>query len=236
MKEYLLRKSDGWNLMEYEPVELLDTMGDDNAVCDAARVSFDKDASNYEEEKNKKLLKYLATNDHWSPYAHATLKFRIHGPIFIARQFQKHTVGFAWNEVSRRYVDNTPWFHVPDAWRIRPENMKQGSVVEGSDKLEGDVLYKYLDEVTRSAKLYRTMLKQDICPEQVRMLMPQSMMTSWIWTGSLYGFWRFFKLRSDSHAQYECHPYAHAVGGHIKDNFPNCWEALNNARAGSLAV
>jgi thymidylate synthase (FAD) len=221
-----MRITNGYKVSTAKEVELLDYMGDDSAVCDAARVSFNKEAVNYTTEQNTKLLKYLAKNDHWSPFAHTSLKFRFRAPMFIARQFQKHVVGFAWNEVSRRYVSNDPEFFIPQSFRKRPDNIKQGSVLEGETPIEGAVLTAYVDQIREHAKDYKSMISQDICPEQVRMFMPQSMMTEWIWTGSLMAWARFCKLRGDSHAQQECWTYASKVRYEMEDLFPQATLAL----------
>jgi thymidylate synthase (FAD) len=221
-----MRITNGYKVSTCREVELLDYMGDDSAICDAARVSFKKEAVNYTSELNSKLLKYLAKHDHWSPFAHTALKFRFRAPMFIARQFQKHVVGFAWNEVSRRYVSSEPEFFIPQSFRKRPDNIKQGSVLEGEVPIEGAVLTAYVDQIREHAQDYKSMLSQDVCPEQVRMFMPQSMMTEWIWTGSLMAWARFVKLRADSHAQAECWPYAEAVREEMEDYFPQATLAL----------
>ena len=108
-------------------VELINKMGSDLSVVNAARVSFNKIKFAWD-EKDEKLIKYLAKHNHWSPFAHTSLSFRIKAPVFVARQLVKHQVGLAWNEVSRRYVDNKPEFYIPFMWRKRPEeSIKQGS-------------------------------------------------------------------------------------------------------------
>jgi len=223
-----MRETNGWELRDISPVELIDTMGDDDAVCDAARVSFDKEARGFTADQNARLLKYLAKHRHWSPFAHVHAKFRFHAPIFIARQFVKHQIGFAWNEVSRRYVDNDPWYFVPHSWRKRPENMKQGSITEGETVLtnESVELGRYLVQAREWHRDYRSLRLSGVCPEQARMVQPQSMMTEWIWTGSLEAWARFYKLRIDKHAQAECWPYARDVSVFLKDAFPASWEAL----------
>jgi len=218
--------TNGWDVEHVNPVEFVSIMGNDDAVCDAARVSFDKKAAGYSVGQNKKLIDYLAKHDHWSPFSHCFIKFRFKAPMFIARQFQKHVVGFSWNEVSRRYVDSPPSFFVPFAWRKRPENMKQGSVLEDQVILKDDVLKSYVNQMAEHAKDYKTMISQGFCPEQVRMLMPQAMMTEWIWTGSLMAWARFCKLRGDSHAQYECWKYSEAVSHTMLDHFPLSAKAL----------
>ena len=218
--------TDGYSTNQVECVQYLSHMGSDYDVCNAARVSFDKQANNYTYEENAKLIKYLAEHDHWSPFSHCYMKFRFNAPMFIARQFQKHVVGFAWNEVSRRYVSSDPLFFMPDAWRIRPPKMKQGSVTEGAVNMEGEVRDKYIQQMREHRIDYVHMIQQAICPEQARMCMPQSMMTQWIWSGSVAAWARFIKLRSDAHAQMECHPYAKAVKFHLKAKFPECAKVL----------
>jgi len=216
----MIRTTNGYERQMVKPVELIDWLGDDNAVCDAARVSFDKQACEFTSHQNERLIKYLAEHDHWSPFAHTSIKFRFKAPMFVARQFQKHVVGFAWNEVSRRYVDTPPTFFIPQTYRKRPDNMKQGSVAEGETPIAGDILDAYCEQIKEHTRDYKSMIHQGVCPEQVRMFMPQSMMTEWIWTGSLMAWARFVKLRQDSHAQAECWPYAAAVKEELTRLFP----------------
>lgn len=221
-----MRETDGYEINDITPVELIQFMGDDNEVCDAARVSFNKEAINYSKDQNEKLINYLAKHDHWSPFAHVSIKFRFRAPMFIARQFQKHVVGFAWNEVSRRYVSTKPTFFIPDTWRKRPDNMKQGSVTEGESPLDDNLLASYKNKMREHSKDYNELIVSGICPEQARMIMPQAMMTEWIWTGSLMAWARFVNLRRDSHAQAECVPYAEAVWAHAYELFPMSTKAL----------
>ena len=202
-------------------------MGDDYDVCDAARVSFNKTATRYDEAANQKLLDYLAKHDHWSPFSHVMLKFRFLAPMFIARQFQKHTVGFAWNEVSRRYVDEDPLFWIPETFRKKAENKKQGSTQEGETPVTGEVLDEYMAYMDEATLQYRALKQKNICPEQIRALMPQAMLTEWIWTGSLWAWVRFCTLRIGDHAQHECKDYAKEVVRKIKKHFPMCFAALD---------
>tara|TARA_R100000951_G_scaffold90074_1_gene78250 strand:+ start:6906 stop:7592 length:687 start_codon:yes stop_codon:yes gene_type:complete len=228
----MIQVTDGYNTALCDPIDYIDHMGDDNRVCDAARVSFNKVSIQYTEEQNAKLINYLAKHDHWSPFAHCFMSFRFRAPMFVARQFQKHVVGFAWNEVSRRYVDTPPTFFVPHSYRKRPDNMKQGSVEEDQVFVQDDVLDSYVNEMREHTRDYKTLINQGVCPEQARMFMPQSMMTEWIWTGSLIAWARFYKLRSDSHAQKECEQYAEAVRWHMLKYFRKSTDALlelNNA-------
>lgn len=215
-------------------VDYIDHMGTDDRVVDAARVSFDKIASRYTKEENDKLLSYLARHGHWTPFAHPQLTLRYTVPIFVARQEFKHIVGFARNEVSRRYVDDEPEFFVPDVWRSRPEgSVKQGSGRGAVDTVE---MYGYshnLETVyegflAHADVLYRGMINAGVSPEQARMSLPQSMYTSYYITGSLAAYARFFNQRSDSHAQKEIQDLAHMVGDIIRPLYPVSWEALTS--------
>ena len=196
-------------------VELIDKMGSDLSVVNAARVSFAKIKDKFE-DKDEKLIKYLAVHGHWSPFAHASLSFRIKAPVFVARQLVKHQVGLSWNEVSRRYVDDKPYFYVPFMWRKRPDkNIKQGS----SDE---EVPYDITKIINDAEEMYNDMLANDIAPEMARMILPQCMMTEWIWSGSLYAFARVCNLRNKENAQVETRMVTHHISKHMKDHFPIC--------------
>lgn len=210
--------------------ELIDVMGDDSRVVDAARVSFDKIASNYSEEQNGALIRYLARHGHFSPFTHPQLTLRYTVPIFVARQEFKHIVGFTRNEVSRRYVDDTPEFYVPDVWRSRPEgSVKQGSGSDVNWALQEDLREDYQNFLGKAKELYEVMIAEGVAPEQARMILPQSMYTSYYITGSLAAFARFYKQRSDNHAQQEIQELAAMVGEQIQPLFPMSWKALTGA-------
>jgi thymidylate synthase (FAD) len=198
-------------------VELIDLMGGDLTVVNSARVSFDKIASKVK-ESDQKLIRFLAAHDHWTPFGHVQAQFRIKAPVFVARQLVKHQVGMVWNEVSRRYVDTAPEFHAPEGWRKRAPDKKQGSLNETLDN-DSLVYNAYWDLMTRSEELYDFMLEKGVAPEQARMILPQSMMTEWIWTGSLVAFARVVKLRSSDDAQYECQQIANRIKKEL-DNTP----------------
>jgi len=214
-------------------VSLIDYMGDDISVVNAARVSFNK-RSEYEHyienptlpEKDAKLIKYLAKHNHWTPFAHTCLSFRIKAPIFVARQLVKHQVGGVWNEVSRRYVDDEPEFFFPDVWRGKPVNAKQGSsgVVENIWWIPEDSYYSVQEgvkEITQySLNRYKRMIQEGVAPEQARMVLPQNTMTEWIWTGSLPFFTRVIALRTDPHTQQE----TQEVAKRLKEEIPKCFE------------
>lgn len=178
-------------------------------------------------EKDAKLIDYLAKHKHWSPFSHCYLKFRVKAPIFVARQLQKHTVGLAWNEVSRRYVDTEPEFYLPDTWRAKADNAKQGSgdiLPNDTPTIKLDTALQYFSE--KALEYYELLLNVDVCPEQARMVLPQNTMTEWIWSGSLAAFARVVKLRTDPHSQYETSLVGHGIKYHLDNLFPISTEAL----------
>jgi thymidylate synthase (FAD) len=223
--------------------ELIDNMGSDLTVVNAARVSFDKE-SNWEIEgehydhyvlskSDKGLIHYLASHGHWTPFSHCTITLRETIPIFVARQRFKHMVGFTYNEVSRRYVDDTPEFFWPQVWRARPGgSVKQGS---GSEEITEitfaggigqSVKDAYEDLVIFCKETYETMINNGVAPEQARMVLPQSMYTSYYCTGSLYAFARAYKLRTTPDAQKEIRDLADMWDEVIRPLYPVSWGAL----------
>ena len=182
-------------------VQLTDKMGSDLTVVNAARVSYAKNKEQFE-DKDEKLIAFLAKHNHWSPFAHASLQFRIKAPVFVARQLVKHQIGLTWNEVSRRYVDYPPELHTPKEWRGRPVDSKQGS--DGTVELGATITHNLETAMEQTLILYNTLIEKGVAPEQARMVLPQSMMTEWIWTGSLAAFARIVLLRSSPDAQKEC--------------------------------
>lgn len=211
-------------------VELIDHMGSDLSVVNAARVSFDKESDWLDDEqstleaKDERLISYLAKHNHWSPFAHCFASFRIKAPIFVARQLVKHQVGLAWNEVSRRYVDSEPEFYTPETWRKRADNVKQGSLEEEA-VINTAIPY---NACCVAVVAYNNMLKAGVCPEQARMVLPQSMMTEWIWSGSLMAFARVCQLRLDNHTQKETREVAALINDEMKLLFPVSWKALQD--------
>ena len=206
-------------------VEFIGSLGDDLTVVNAARVSMLKRKTELD-EKDAKLIRYLADHKHWTPFSHVMLTFRIKMPIFIARQWYKHQVGFTRNEVSRRYVDEPPEVYLPsDGWRLRAENVKQGSSSEYSG-------YEIYDRgMTRSmmaqmVAYYNDLIATNIAPEQARMVLPQSMYTEFYETASLAGYARLCDLRLDSHAQLETQLFAEAIASQASLIAPLSWEAL----------
>ena len=208
-------------------VELIDHMGSDASVVNAARVSFGKRIKEMS-EGDTKLIKYLAKHNHWSPFCHASLQFRIKAPIFVARQLVKHQVGLTWNEISRRYVDYEPEFYEVDSWRGRPINKKQGSSEEEIEWIDRgtrtDSLRSQVETI--ALKNYNRMLEAGIAPEQARMILPQSMMTEWYWSGTLYAFARVCNLRCAEDAQYETRIVANLINDECEKLFPISWIEL----------
>ncbi len=205
-------------------VELIDTMGTDLTVVNAARVSYSKTKDAFDVVKDEKLIQYLAKHNHWSPFAHASLQFRIKAPIFVARQLVKHQVGLAWNEVSRRYVDFPPELYKPETWRGRPKNSKQGS--DGEIKLDQTIEYSMESAMESCLITYNTLLDKGVAPEQARMVLPQSMMTEWYWSGTLYAFSRICNLRCKPDTQKETRDVADDINKLCDSKFPRSWKAL----------
>ena len=213
-------------------VELIDKMGSDLSVVNAARVSYSKE-SEWESitpagptpgvlsDRDEKLIKYLATHNHWSPFAHASLQFRIKAPVFVARQLVKHQVGLVWNEISRRYVDYEPELYEPKEWRGRPQNSKQGS--DGTVSIDSNEQHR-LDMTMQQCKIiYKALIEKGVAPEQARMVLPQSMMTEWIWSGTLYAFARVCNLRCAEDTQEETRFIADDI---CNKEFPTSWRYL----------
>ena len=204
-------------------VTLIDKMGTDLSVVNAARVSYSKTKDVFD-GKDEKLIKFLAEHEHWSPFAHASMQFRIKAPIFVARQLVKHQVGLVWNEVSRRYVDFPPEIYKPEAWRGRPVNSKQGS--DGTVEL-GQTIDHNLETTMESCLiLYNTMIQKGVAPEQARMVLPQSMMTEWYWSGTVYAFARVCNLRCKPDTQKETQDVANMIDKLADEAFPHCWKYL----------
>ena len=219
----------------------IDHMGNDLSVVNAARVSFGKTSKlictnlvlgTYDMSKgDKSLIKYLAKHKHTSPFGHAYAKFHVKAPIFVARQLVKHKF-LRWNEISRRYVDDEPEFYQPDVWRGRSADKKQGS--------EGKVDLPAYAHITSSWKgyegkgnyysislhVYKDLLKHGVAPEQARMVLPQSTMTEWYWSGSLDAFADMCRLRTSGDTQAETQEVAWQIYREMDKLFPVAWDAL----------
>lgn len=235
-------------LLNHGHVQLIDLMGDDIMVCNAARVSFDKGTdwgvdeeakarldksqSHYSKEcirklkdGDEKLIRYLAKHNHWTPFAHPQITLRIKAPISIRTQFFKHKQGFVENEISRRYVSFEPEFYYPE-WRGKPtDGAKQGS--DDFIKIDHDTALGYDNAMRACLYTYNQLLENGVAPEQARFVLPQAMYTEWYWTGSLAAYARFYKQRIDPHAQWEIREYADAVGELIRPHFPVSWKYLS---------
>ena len=210
----------------FEPcsVELLETFGSDLTVVNAARVSLGKQVDEFT-DKDARLIKYLAGHNHVSPFFHPQARFRLKMPIWMAREWYRHTIGFARNEVSRRYVDSPPTFFLPEAIRTRAPSKKQGSTDETHAYSEEliDVLRASCEE---SVATYAKLLEEGVPPEQARMILPQTMMTEFIETGSLAAYARLVNLRKTEDAQTEIREVAHEVSTLLHTAFPHSWPVL----------
>ena len=208
-------------------VTLIDSMGTDITVVNAARVSFAKESGYADgygkmKEEDIRLIKYLAKHGHWTPFSQPQIQFRIKMPLFVARQWYKHQVGFTRNEVSRRYVSDTPECYIPSVWRKASPNIKQGSL---EDKV--DLVNTWLeDDMATVIGLYKDLIFAGVCPEQARMVLPQSMFTEFVEVGSLAAYARLYSLRSSEDAQKETRDYANSVGIILRALFPHSWSAL----------
>lgn len=228
-------------------VTYIDHMGNDLSVVNAARVSFGK-KSKLEcidmvkgkfvlNNKDQKLINYLAKYKHKSPFNHSFVTFHVKAPIFVARQLVKHEY-MPWNEISRRYVDDEPELYIPDTWRGRSADKKQGSdgvvdlsaikdtdhntAILGSGTLEGHVI-----EISEwLCETYRLLVSKGVAPEQARMVLPQSTMTEWYWSGTLYAFAKMCQLRCAKDTQQESREVAMQVSEYMEKLYPVSWDAL----------
>jgi thymidylate synthase (FAD) len=227
----------------------IDSMGSDLSVVNAARVSFGKksewdvtveqawdDGPYYQlmklNDKDTKLVHYLASHKHMSPFGHCFASFHIKAPIFVARQLVKHEY-LRMNEISRRYVDSEPEFYEPEVWRGRSKDKKQGSdgVITTSCVVDLDGEYTHpkfaSDDVNKTALvIYKRMIGAEIAPEMARMVLPQSMYTEWYWSGSMDAFANMCLLRLKEDTQYETRLVADQISVIMKDLFPVSWDAL----------
>jgi thymidylate synthase (FAD) len=196
--------------------------GTDLATVNSARVSFNK-RSDELSKKDAKLVSYLSEHKHTSPFNHAYATFRVKAPIFVARQLVKHEY-LPWNEVSRRYVDDEPEFYVPDVWRGRSADKKQGS--EGVVKLYGVAEQIVDDYAAEALTAYQVLLEAGVCPEQARMVLPQSTMTEWWWSGTVGAWAKMCSLRCKSDTQLETRIVADKISDKMGELFPVSWSAL----------
>ena len=219
-------------------VDKISSMGTDLTVANAARVSFDKESEwgleisddrmyikRVLKEGDKRLINYLARNNHWTPFGHCQVTLRETVPIFVARERFRHTVGFVYNEVSRRYVNDSPEIWRPSVWRSKPEgSIKQGSGDQFDDQNWADDMF--LAATMEAKKAYNRLIFAGVAPEQARAVLPQAMYTSYYVTGSLAAWARFYNLRAAPDAQYEIRELAEKVDEIIRPLFPVSWGAL----------
>ena len=207
-------------------VEILEVFGNDLTVVNAARVSFAKESTEFSEQDGK-LVRYLAKHQHVTPFFHPQIRLRLKMPIFVAREWFRHQIGFARNEVSRRYVDSSPECYEPTPRdiRARDDNKKQGS--KDTPVANADNAYDMIHEITYNSMLtYQRLIQSGVAPEVARMILPQSMYTEFIETGSLAAYARLCNLRLDPTAQKEIRDYAETLNTLLKEAFPVCWPAL----------
>ena len=200
-------------------VKVIDVMGTDLTVVNAARVSFAKEHDAFDGIKDTRLIKYLAEHNHWSPFGHCSMQFHIKAPIFVARQLVKHQVGLVWNEVSRRYVDDEPEFYIPKEWRLKADDKKQGSSDETIEyNIEGSIMFV--------KQTYDNLLKAGVAPEMARMVLPQNLYTEWYWSGTLMAFARVCNLRCAKDTQWETRQIADKIDYESEKLFPTSWKYL----------
>ena len=211
-------------------VELIDSMGTDLTVVNAARVSFGKKHTEMT-KGDVGLINFLGKHGHWTPFGHCTLSYHIKAPIFVARQLVKHTVGLCWNEISRRNVEDEPETYHPDRWRGNPDDKKQGSDPDSNiewidrEMRVGTAVRKASKQATET---YKKLLEAGVCAEQARMILPQNTYTEWYWTGSLYAFSRVCNLRCKDDTQEETRNVAWEIQDLAKEKFPVSWPSLFN--------
>jgi thymidylate synthase (FAD) len=228
-------------------VDFITKMGTDLTVANAARVSFSKQSewdTDFKEEydfetrtvynvpsftlkeKDVKLINFLARENHWTPFGHCSLQFRIKAPIFVARQLAKHQVGLVWNEVSRRYVDSEPEFYFPEKWRKKNPDKKQGSYEDEFVDMTFGEENNPQSVIKACANMYNALLAMGTCAEQARMILPQNMYTEWYWSGTLFAFARVCRLRIKKDTQKETRDIADQIYNLTEKHFPVSWKAL----------
>jgi len=207
-----------------QSVELVNSAGGDLSVVNSARVSFAREVQDLD-LKDEKLIKYLAKHRHDTPFRHNFIQLKCKVPLFLARQLMKHQAGLTWNEESRRYIDSEPEFYDVTEWRERPDkSIKQGSA--GAHPFNNHLQKSYKVIIEDSLEDYRNFLESGVAPEMARMLLPQSMMVNFIWSGNLLAFFRVYSLRSGDGAQVEAKDFAELLKREVEPKFPISWKAL----------
>lgn len=210
-------------MSEQIKAEYVDHMGGDLSVVNAARVSFAKESKKFE-DKDEKLIKYLAKHKHELPFAHTAITLRCSAPVPIRTQCFKSKIGFVENEESRRYITSEPELFIPDSLRMAVEDKKQGSGEVHPKSAQWLKMYTYYAD--DCLQIYKGMIDDNVCPEQARFVLPQGVMVNWIWTGSLLAYARFYNLRSKPDAQKEVQAMAEKVSSVIEPLFPISWKEL----------
>lgn len=227
-------------------IKLVDFMGDDFRVFEAAKATLGgSEESQFKrgETDPTRLINFLAREKHVTPFRHPQVTFECEAPIAIARQLGKHQSGFSWNERSMRYKDSVIDFFVPDMFRGRPDKLHDGSTeVDVSEKYAWETYNTYDDDYTnitvaetynlaveQSVAFYEALVEAGLAPEQARFILPQGMITRWVWTGSLYGWYSVYKQRSSEHAQYEVREFARQLDEQMSKLFPIAWQALKDS-------
>ena len=207
-------------------IEVLEVFGNDLTVVNAARVSFAKESTEFV-AKDEGLINYLAKHHHDSPFFHPQIRLRVKMPLFVAREWFRHTVGFSRNEVSRRYVDSDPelWTPVSEGLRSRDPKLKQGSKEEPVPNADS-IVEEIRAANNESLRFYKSLLERQVAPEIARAILPQGMITEFIETASLAAYARLWKLRTDPGAQREIQSYARALESLLLPHFPVSWKAL----------
>lgn len=214
-------------MSDFISATLVEFMGSDKSVVNAARVSYGVTREGELNERDVSLVKFLARERHVTPFRHPQITLRCKAPIAIARQLNKHQTGFSWNEMSRRYKDGNVEVFIPDIIFKRPDNLHDG----GGDALDGEDLEKSLyifNQAYETALSSYDNLIKFIAPEQARFVLPQGMITEWIWTGSLYGWFEVYRQRISTHAQYEVRLFAQQLDEIMGELYPVAWSALKS--------
>jgi thymidylate synthase (FAD) len=235
MTTYIRTTPDPISVLDEGYVRLVDVLGDDVSIVNAARVSYDKETTTFE-ERDAKLLKFLLREKHTSPFRHAALTFEVYAPLFVARQWWKYAVSSThvdeqngWNESSRRYITEDEKFYVPlpHEWRSKPENSKQGSGEPVDEELGEKYFNLLLEQIVDGTRAYHDAMDDGIAPEIARLFLPAyGMYVRWRWTVSLQGVLTFLDQRLEHDAQWEIQKYAEAVLSLTKEAFPETINSL----------
>lgn len=216
-------------------VEFLDKLGTDLSIVNAARCSFDKQHNEFDDSTDNRLLRYLARESHWTPYAAVCLSIHITASIAVSRQLEKHYAGLVMgtaipvrSEVSRRYVKSAPAYHIPESWRSKAESAKQGSGGDLPAHTQEVAHNVFMDALQHCDRAYAALLEVGVSPEQARLILPMATETTWIWTGSLAAFHRVCGLRIDAHAQQETQQVVVKIAEICQEHFPKAWAALHD--------